>query len=108
MRDRTRVPCIGRWILNHCATTEAQGTGFDIRLTRVQIPSSFPPSLPSSLPPSLHRVLVAAHGIFIEVRGIFCCGARALHCGAVLLSSCGMRVFLSLVVARVLQGAWAL
>ena len=22
-RDRTRVPCIGRWILNHCATREA-------------------------------------------------------------------------------------
>ena len=21
-RDRTRVPCIGRWILNHCATRE--------------------------------------------------------------------------------------
>ena len=22
-RDRTRVPCIGRWILNHCITWEA-------------------------------------------------------------------------------------
>ena len=22
MRDRTRVPCIGRWILNHCTTRE--------------------------------------------------------------------------------------
>ena len=22
-RARTRVPCIGRWILNHCATKEA-------------------------------------------------------------------------------------
>ena len=21
-RDRTRVPCVGRWILNHCATRE--------------------------------------------------------------------------------------
>ena len=21
-RDQTRVPCIGRWILNHCATRE--------------------------------------------------------------------------------------
>ena len=21
-RDRTRVPCIGRWILNHCTTRE--------------------------------------------------------------------------------------
>ena len=21
-RDQTRVPCIGRWILNHCATGE--------------------------------------------------------------------------------------
>ena len=25
-RDRTRVPCIGRQILNHCATREAQST----------------------------------------------------------------------------------
>ena len=24
MRARTHVPCIGRWILNHCATREAQ------------------------------------------------------------------------------------
>ena len=29
----------------------------------------------------LCRVLVAAHGIFIEARGIFHCSARALHCG---------------------------
>ena len=25
MRARTHVPCIGRWILNHCATREALG-----------------------------------------------------------------------------------
>ena len=24
-RDRNRVPCIGRWILNHCTTRETQG-----------------------------------------------------------------------------------
>ena len=24
-RARTRVPCIGRWLLNHCATREAPG-----------------------------------------------------------------------------------
>ena len=29
-RARTRVPCIGRWILNHCTTREAQ----EIRLWR--------------------------------------------------------------------------
>ena len=27
-RARTRVPCIGRQILNHCATREAQAAGF--------------------------------------------------------------------------------
>ena len=27
-RARTRVPCIGRWILNHCATREAPATTF--------------------------------------------------------------------------------
>ena len=27
-RDRTCVPCIGRWILNHCATREVPGTLF--------------------------------------------------------------------------------
>ena len=27
-RARTRVPCIGRWILNHCTTTEAPRDGF--------------------------------------------------------------------------------
>ena len=30
----------------------------------------------------LHQVLVAAHGIFVEARGIFRCNAWALHCGA--------------------------
>ena len=42
----------------------------------------------------LRQVLVAAHGLFVAARG--------------LLSSCGVRVFSSLVVARRLQGAWAL
>ena len=27
-RARTRVPCIGRWILNHCATREARNWNF--------------------------------------------------------------------------------
>ena len=35
-----------------------------------------------------------AHGVFVEARGF--------------LSSCGVWVFSSLVVARELQGAWAL
>ena len=43
----------------------------------------------------LHGVLVAAHGLFTAARG--------------LLSSCGMRVFSSLlVVACGIQGMWAL
>ena len=29
-RARTRVPCIGTWILNHCATREALYCGFDL------------------------------------------------------------------------------
>ena len=28
MRDRTCVPCIGRWILNHCTTREAPNLRF--------------------------------------------------------------------------------
>ena len=31
-RARTRVPCIGRQILNHCATREAQGALFELIL----------------------------------------------------------------------------
>ena len=31
-RGQTRVPCIGRWILNHCATREAQGIFFILRV----------------------------------------------------------------------------
>ena len=42
----------------------------------------------------LRRVLVAARGLFLVVRR--------------LLSSCGVRVFSSLVVARGLRSAWAL
>ena len=56
----------------------------------------------------LHQVLVAACGTFVaacgtfvEVRGLF----MVAHG---LLSSCGMWVFSSLVVARGLQGTWAL
>ena len=32
-RARTRVPCIGRWILNHCATREALRLRFELRLS---------------------------------------------------------------------------
>ena len=32
-RDQTRVPCIGRWILNHCATREAPNVYFFSRIT---------------------------------------------------------------------------
>ena len=40
----------------------------------------------------LHRVLVAAHGIFMAVCGIFHCGARAsLVAAHGILSSCGTR-----------------
>ena len=42
----------------------------------------------------LHQVLAAARGLLAAVHG--------------LLSSCGVRVFSSLVVAHRLQGAWAL
>ena len=49
----------------------------------------------------LPQVLVAAHRIFVEAYGIFVV-VRGL------LSSCGMRVFSSLVVACGLQIAWAL
>ena len=31
-RVRTRVPCIGRWILNHCATREAPDVGHFLSL----------------------------------------------------------------------------
>ena len=29
-RDQTRVPCIGKWILNYCATREVLPTAFDV------------------------------------------------------------------------------
>ena len=49
----------------------------------------------------LRRVLAAARGIFVEAVKIF----FVVHG---LLSSCGVRVFSSLVVAHRLQDAWAL
>ena len=49
----------------------------------------------------LRRVLVAARGIFVEACGIFIV-VRGL------LSSCGVRVFSSLVVVHRLQSTWAL
>ena len=49
----------------------------------------------------LCRVLVAAHGIFVEACRIFI----VVHG---LLSNCGVRVFSPLVVAYRLQGVWAL
>ena len=39
-RDRTRVPCIGRWILNHCATTEAPFGIFSDALLSRETPRS--------------------------------------------------------------------
>ena len=54
-RARTRVPCIGRWILNHCATREApNGPGF----ANLQLWSTAHPSLSSLwvLPSPAHKV----------------------------------------------------
>ena len=57
----------------------------------------------------LHWVLVVAHGVFIKAcveasfvaaRGLFIAAHR-------LLSSCGVQVFSSLVVAHKFQGTWA-
>ena len=39
-RARTRVPCIGRQILNHCATREAQKLGFVIKMIRQSLKNS--------------------------------------------------------------------
>ena len=38
-RARTRVPCIGRQILNHCSTREVREVAFDQHLTRAKNPS---------------------------------------------------------------------
>ena len=70
-----RVPCIGRRILNHCATREVPGPKIFHSHQRFffNLCIYFWP----------HRVLVA-------VRGIFLCGAWALRCVVWgLLSSCG-------------------
>ena len=63
----------------------------------------------------LRRVLVAACRIFVEARGIFPCGTRALRCGALASLQLWRVGFLSLVVARapgcmgsVVCGTWAL
>ena len=47
-RDQTRVPCIGRWILNHCATREVPtltffktflgGTSLVVQWLRIRLP----------------------------------------------------------------------
>ena len=49
----------------------------------------------------LLQVLVAARGIFVEACGLFVAAHR-------LLSSCGVQVFLSLVVSHRFQSTWAL
>ena len=36
-RAGTRVPCIGRWILNHCATREVPKDGFNKRLDTAKV-----------------------------------------------------------------------
>ena len=69
-RARTRVPCIGRQILNHCATREA--------------PACF---IVSFLHPCTHFFLFNYLFIFgcigsLLLRAGFSCGARASHCGA--------------------------
>ena len=46
-RARTRVPCIGRWILNHCATREVPYHPFLPWSGRLACPAPLP------LPPSL-------------------------------------------------------
>ena len=38
-RARTRVPCIGRQILNHCATREAQNKLFNTLILQALYPS---------------------------------------------------------------------
>ena len=55
----------------------------------------------------LCRVLAAARRIFVGACRIFCCSTRALRCRHGLLSSCGVQVFYSLVVAHRLQGTRA-
>ena len=41
-RARTRVSCIGRWILNYCATREARPDGFERNLSSIiSAPKSF-------------------------------------------------------------------
>ena len=56
----------------------------------------------------LRPVLVVAHRIFAEARGILvaACGLFVVVRG--LLSSCGVRVFSSLVVVLGFQSTWAL
>ena len=41
-RDRTRVPCIGRRILNHCATREVRMSSFLIRELYRNVVIQFP------------------------------------------------------------------
>ena len=41
IRARTRVPCIGRQILNHCATREALHYIFDILLVHQYVTTGF-------------------------------------------------------------------
>ena len=40
-RARTRVPCIGRWILNHCATREVPPMAFFIFIQGTSLPAMY-------------------------------------------------------------------
>ena len=45
-RDRTHVSCIGRWVLNHWTTSEAQALGFHMNYRGTSIPSVRSPITP--------------------------------------------------------------
>ena len=82
--DRTRVPCIGRQILNHCATREVPGRLF---LSLFILFIYF----------WLRWAFVAVHGLSLVAASgaTLRCGAQASHCGG--FSCCGARAV----------GAWA-
>ena len=73
-RARTRVPCISRQTLNHCATREAPSS----LLTCSFILFIY---LKKYLFIWLRQVLVAAHGIFVAPRGIFIAVCGIFSCG---------------------------
>ena len=89
-RARTCVPCIGRWILNHCATREVPGTDSWIQGQAVGVtPSPGTPGLRRKTVPWQYLIYLTYFG-----NDGFFSGGESLHLYHPLTSDCDTSTYL--------------